>query len=185
MTVADEIFEIFEKRGAGAYFGEPVSQLEHALQAAHFAAEERAPEELIAAALLHDLGHLIEDLPEDIAEHGIDARHEEIGQAWLEQRFAAGVCEAVLLHVAAKRYLCATEPAYLETLSPASVLSLRLQGGPMSSEEVETFERNPYFKSAVRLRKWDDRAKVEGLQTESLASYRSLLDSQAMQSRVL
>jgi [1-hydroxy-2-(trimethylamino)ethyl]phosphonate dioxygenase len=179
MSVADEILEVFEKRGAGAYFGEPVSQMEHALQAAHFAEKENAPAHLVVAALVHDIGHLLEETPEDIADHGIDAKHEEIGQAWLQKRFGPEVWEPVFLHVAAKRYLCATDHAYLGKLSPASVLSLKLQGGPMSETEVRRFESNRFSQEAVQLRRWDDLAKVQGLRTAPLNDYRSLIEATA------
>ena len=177
MTVADEIFSLFETKGEDSYFGEPVSQLEHALQAAHFAQQEGATPELVAAALLHDIGHIAEDMPEDIADHGIDAHHEDLGQAWLAKRFGPEVYEPVRLHVAAKRYLCATEPEYFAKLSPASVQSLQLQGGPMSREEISRFETSPFFKDAVRLRHWDDLAKIPGLETAGMQSYRHLIES--------
>jgi [1-hydroxy-2-(trimethylamino)ethyl]phosphonate dioxygenase len=150
--------------------------LEHALQAAHFAREERAPDYLVIAALLHDIGHLVEDTPEDTADLGIDARHEEIGEAWLARRFGPEVYEPVHLHVAAKRYLCATDPHYFSRLSPASVQSLQLQGGPMSADEIAVFESNQYFQEAVRLRLWDDKAKVPGFATAELPSYRRIID---------
>lgn len=176
MTVADKIIAIFAKKGQTAYFGEPVSQLEHALQAAHFATRDNAPDELVVAALLHDIGHLIHELPEDIADQGIDARHEQIGEVWLSKRFGSGVCEPVRLHVAAKRYLCATDPEYLSRLSTASVQSLHLQGGAMQAQDVTSFESNPHFREAVRLRLWDDEAKIPALRTAELASYRNLIN---------
>ena len=182
MTTADQIFTIFKERGQSAYLGEPVSQLEHALQAAHFAEQNHAPAPLIVAALLHDIGHLIEELPEDIAEQGIDARHEEIGHDWLMARFPPSVCDPVFLHVAAKRYLCATDTAYLGQLSPASVLSLKLQGGPMSPAEVSAFEEHEFFQQAVQLRRWDDQAKIEGLSTVPLSHYRELIEQTALAS---
>jgi len=177
MSVTDEILAVFESRGANSYFGEPVSQMEHALQAAQFAQQERAPAHMVVAALLHDIGHLLEEIPEDIAEHGVDAKHEEIGQAWLKERFGPEVCEPVFLHVAAKRYLCATNQAYLGKLSPASVLSLKLQGGPMSESEVAQFESRRFSREAVRLRHWDDLGKVQGLNTPSLEDYRELIEA--------
>jgi len=183
MGVYDEIAEVFEKRGAGAYFGEPVSQLEHALQAAHFATEEKAPDAMVVAALLHDIGHLLEEVPEDIAEQGIDAHHEQIGLAWLQKRFESEVSEPVYLHVAAKRYLCATNAEYLGKLSPASVLSLKLQGGPMSDAQVKEFEGHRYFREALRLRLWDDRSKIEGLATAPLESYVSMIEAAAHRSK--
>jgi phosphonate degradation associated HDIG domain protein len=171
MTVADEVTAIFSARGKASYFGEPVSQLEHALQAAHFARQEQAPDRLVVAALLHDIGHLVEDTAEDTADLGIDARHEEIGESWLARRFGPEVCQPAHLHVAAKRYLCATDALYFSRLSPASVQSLGLQGGPMSADEIAAFESNQYFREAVRLRHWDDEAKVPGLATADLLSY--------------
>jgi phosphonate degradation associated HDIG domain protein len=176
-VVLEEIQSVFEKRGAGAYFGEPVSQLEHALQAANFAEKEQASEHLIVAALLHDIGHLLEEIPEDIAEQGVDAKHEEIGQAWLEKRFGPEVYEPVHLHVSAKRYLCATDKFYLGKLSLASALSLKLQGGPMSRDEVAAFESNRFYREAVRLRLWDDLAKVKGARVPPLDHYREMINA--------
>jgi [1-hydroxy-2-(trimethylamino)ethyl]phosphonate dioxygenase len=171
MSVAQEIVRIFETRGASSYLGEPVSQLEHALQTAHHARQARASESLVAAALLHDIGHLLEDIAEEAAERGIDARHEVVGQTWLERRFAPQVHEPVRLHVAAKRYLCATDRAYLAQLSEASILSLKVQGGPMSSAQVAEFEGHRFFLDAVRLRRWDDLAKVKGAEVPLLSHY--------------
>jgi predicted HD phosphohydrolase len=113
MSIADEIFKIFESRGDDSYFGEPVSQVEHALQAAFQAEREGADDSLIVAALLHDVGHLLHDLPENIADQGIDAHHEELSEAWLSHHFGPEITEPVKLHVAAKRYLCAVDPDYL------------------------------------------------------------------------
>jgi len=177
--VADEILEIFAKKGETAYYGEDVSQLEHALQAARCAEEQHANDALIVAALLHDIGHILEDIPEDTADLGIDAKHEEIGQDWLANRFAKDVVEPVYLHVSAKRYLCATDGTYLGKLSPASVQSLALQGGVMSPEEIQSFEKNEFYREAVELRKWDDQAKIPGLATRKLEDYRELLNSVA------
>src|SRR5215471_15796700 len=109
--------------------------------------------------LLHDVGHMIHDLGEDPAGRGIDDVHEERGATWLAERFGAGVSEPVRMHVAAKRYLCAVESDYFGKLSPDSVRSLGLQGGPMSADEVEDFRRNPLHAEAVRLRRYDEAAK--------------------------
>jgi phosphonate degradation associated HDIG domain protein len=176
MTVSDEILQLFEEKGEGSYFGEPVSQTEHALQSAFFAEQERAPDALVAAALLHDIGHLLHDEGEDVADRGVDTVHEEAGEQWLTKYFGQAVCEPVKLHVAAKRYLCATRADYLAELSPASRQSLQLQGGPMSSEEEAAFRGNKYFEAAVKLRLWDDRAKIAGLVVPRLEYYRALLD---------
>jgi phosphonate degradation associated HDIG domain protein len=176
MSVADEIFAMFARRGADAYFGERVSMTEHMLQAAFFAQAEAAPPSLIVAALLHDIGHLVEDVPEDIADWTEDAHHEAVGGRWLAQRFAPQISEPVRLHVPAKRYLCATDPDYFAKLSPASVITLELQGGPMSKREAEQFEAESFHSDAVRVRRWDDQGKIAGLATPQLAEYRALLD---------
>jgi phosphonate degradation associated HDIG domain protein len=175
MNIVDEVCELFASKGHAAYVGEPVSQLEHALQAAHHAEAADAADALVVAALLHDVGHLLHKLPEDAANHGIDTRHEKIGQAWLARYCGAEVTEPVRLHVPAKRYLCATDAAYLAQLSPASTQSLRLQGGPFTSDEVRQFERNPHYRAAVTLRRWDDLAKVPGMPVPALDHYRPRL----------
>lgn len=176
MSLADEIFDIFTRRGADAYFGERVSMIEHGLQAAYFAREENAPPELILAALLHDIGHLIEPAPDELADWTSDARHELSGADWIARRLPAAVAEPVRLHVPAKRYLCATDPSYTAMLSDASIVTLRLQGGPMSDHEVLQFEKNPFHRQAVRLRLWDDQGKVAGLKTPGLHEYRGLIE---------
>jgi len=175
MTIIDQFFSLFRTKGQGAYFGEAVTETEHALQCAHLAEKSAANDELIVAALLHDVGHLLHDLPENIAEQGRDARHEEGGADWLAVHFGPAVVDPVRLHVAAKRYLCAVEPSYLLALSPASQLSLRLQGGPFNPHEVGRFEREPWFRSAVAVRRWDDEAKVPGLVVADLEHYRGYL----------
>src|SRR5579884_2586321 len=119
-TIVDEIFDCFARRGAEEYFGEDVTQQEHALQAAFLAEQAGAPDSLVAAALVHDIGHLIHTEGEDIADRGVDARHEDVGEQWLAGRFGPEVTEPVKLHVAAKRYLCATDPEYRSRLSAAS-----------------------------------------------------------------
>ena len=177
MSVMDEIVELFTRRGAEAYFGERVTMAEHSLQAAYFAQSCQASASLVAAALLHDVGHLVDDVPEDLKDWVSDARHEESGSAWLSRFFGPAVCDPVRLHVPAKRYLCATEPAYFLELSPASVHTLALQGGAMSSSEVALFELEPYFREAVLLRKWDDQGKIAGMKTPSLESFRGLVES--------
>src|SRR5438309_8788853 len=116
------IFEAFDAHGDQLYIGEPVSMTEHMLQAAYAAEQDGAGPTLVAAALLHDYGHLIHDLPEDSAEHGVDTRHEDVGFDFLARHFPPAVVDPVRLHVAAKRYLCAVEPKYLEQLSDASRL---------------------------------------------------------------
>jgi phosphonate degradation associated HDIG domain protein len=175
--VIQAIFAAFSSRGSTAYLGEPVSLTEHMLQTALAAERDGADPALVASALLHDFGHLVHELPEDSAEHGVDTLHEEAGAAWLEEHFVPRVTEPLRLHVLAKRYLCATEPEYLAALSPASELSLALQGGPCSPDEVAAFERNPFAEEAVRLRRWDDVGKIEGLETPPLEHYRAALQA--------
>jgi phosphonate degradation associated HDIG domain protein len=165
----------FAKRGHEGY-GEGVSQLEHALQCAVFAERDGAVESLIVATLLHDIGHMLHDLPEDIADQGVDTVHESLGSAWLSQHFGPEVSEPVRLHVAAKRYLAAAEPAYLNVLSDASKLSLKLQGGPMSADEQHCFASERFFKEAVDLRRWDDEGKIVGLETPGLAHFEPMIE---------
>ena len=179
MSVAEEVLSLYDRLGASAYFGEHVSMTEHGLQAAHFARVQGAPDTLVVAALLHDVGHLLETVPDAIEDWISDARHEEVGARWLAQRFAADVSEPVRLHVLAKRYLCATDPHYLAQLSAASVHTLKLQGGPMSTTEVARFEEQPCHREAVRVRRWDDQGKVAGLKTPGLREYAALIDSLA------
>ena len=180
----DQLAELFATRGRAAYFGEAVSEAEHALQAADLAAKAGADDALIVAALLHDVGHLLHGLDESIADRGLDGRHEDAGHAWLVGRFGPEVAEPVRLHVAAKRYLCAVDPTYLDGLSPSSVKSLHLQGGPMSATEVAAFERHPHHAAAVRLRRWDDGAKVPGLVVPPFDDYRDRIAAVALPTEV-
>ena len=165
-----DIYAAFARRGNEAY-GEGVSQLDHALQCAAFAELDGASGALIAATLLHDIGHLLHDLPDDVADQGIDTQHESTGSAWLSQYFGLDVTEPVRLHVAAKRYLAAVEPGYFEKLSEASKLSLRIQGGPMSPEQAREFEAERYFEDAVKLRRWDEEGKIVSYQGPALAHF--------------
>jgi phosphonate degradation associated HDIG domain protein len=181
MTTADEVIQLMKQRGNAAYFGEPISQLEHALQAAcHATRATGSPRELVLAALLHDIGHLLHDLPEGAADDGIDTLHEIAGYEWLLTRFGPSVAEPVRHHVAAKRYLCRIEPEYLARLSPASIQSLALQGGPLTWDEAREFETLPYYREAVMLRRWDDKAKTPGMAAPALEEYREMLSSAAM-----
>jgi len=175
MSAVSEIRAAFAKRGHEGY-GEGVSQLEHALQCAVVAQRDGASEPLIVATLLHDIGHMLHDLPEDIADQGIDTEHESLGSAWLSQHFGPEVSEPVRLHVAAKRYLSAKEPGYFDLLSEASKLSLRLQGGPMTSPEADRFAGERFFAEAVKLRHWDDEGKIVGMATPDLGHFEPMIE---------
>jgi|SRR5579863_2777465 len=177
MTPIEQIFERFELHGSDDYGSDRVRQLEHALQCATLAEEEGAAPELITAALLHDVGHLVHDLGAAPAARGIDDRHEELGRAWLERWFGPAVTEPVRLHVDAKRYLTATDAGYFATLSFGSVRSLELQGGPFTPEMAEGFIGRPHATDAVRLRRWDEGAKVPGKVTPDLAHFRRYIEA--------
>lgn len=157
--VRQELLDIFTSRATKRYGLSAINQLQHALQAAALAEADDAPPATVLASLLHDVGHMIHQLGEDPAGRGIDDVHEERGAAWLAERFGPEVSEPVRLHVAAKRYLCAVEPDYFAKLSPDSVRSLGLQGGPMSAGEIDDFRRHPLYAEAVRLRRYDEAAK--------------------------
>jgi [1-hydroxy-2-(trimethylamino)ethyl]phosphonate dioxygenase len=172
---ADDILSIYNKGGSSLYFGEPVTVADHGLQSAFFAREAGASDALVLAALLHDVGHLIDSAPDDIDEWVSDAHHEIIGSRWLSFHFGPEVYEPVRLHVPAKRYLCATDSHYARLLSTASVQTLKLQGGPMSREEVASFENEPYCREAVLLRRCDDQGKIQGLKTPGFDHYHELI----------
>ena len=170
MSTLNQIHHAFARRGHEAY-GEGVSLTAHSVQCAAFAERAGAGTAAITAALLHDIGHLLLDLPEDVADSGVDTQHESVGSAWLSQYFGPEVTEPVRLHVAAKRYLALAEPGYLEKLSDASMLSLKLQGGPMTIHQSQAFERERYFAEAVRLRRWDEEGKITGYEGPGVAHF--------------
>lgn len=169
-----EIFALFERFG-GLGYGEHVSQLSHMLQSAHFAREAGEGDAMIAAALLHDVGQFINDAGEAAGRNGVDARHEVLGAAYLARAFPPEITEAVRLHVDAKRYLCVAEPGYEDSLSAASKLSLKLQGGPFTADEAAAFREQPYAEEAIRLRRYDDLGKQPDLAVMPLGDYRRLL----------
>jgi [1-hydroxy-2-(trimethylamino)ethyl]phosphonate dioxygenase len=175
-TIVPFIADIFERRGAEEYLGEPVTLSEHMLQGAWFAEEEGAPDELVVAALLHDIGHYTSEFGTYTPDDREDRHHDDAGADVLEPFFPRVVTECVRLHVAAKRYLCATDRSYFTKLSPASVHTLSLQGGPMSEEEVAQFRANPFHEEAVRVRLWDEQGKVPGMKTRRFRDYVPLLE---------
>lgn len=173
-TIA-QILEVFQERGHRRY-GEHVTELQHALQCASMAQDAGEAPEIVGACLLHDFGHLLHDLGEDIAERGIDARHEHVGANRLAAVFVAEVVEPIRMHADAKRYLCWKEADYLAGLSEASLRSLELQGGPMTDAEARAFEGHPHFERAIRVRRYDDLGKQRDLVTPDLESFRPVLD---------
>lgn len=174
-TIVDEVLELFRNGGDSLYGGEGVTQLEHGLQAAWLGEQAGADSDLIVASLLHDVGHLLHDLPDDAPDQGIDDVHERLGADWLRSRFPDTVLEPVRLHVESKRYLCAVESGYWEELSEPSKVSLELQGGRMSEAECEAYRAGEHFDAAIRLRRWDDEAKVVGLETPPLSHFETHL----------
>jgi phosphonate degradation associated HDIG domain protein len=162
---------LYETEGRRRYGLESISQCEHALQTAALAEANREPSAMILAALLHDVGHLIAGTGEDVAKEGIDDRHEMIGAGWLDARLGQSVSAPVRLHVAAKRYLCAADASYMASLAPDSVLSLSLQGGPMSEQEVAAFLAEPFAQDAIRLRRLDEMAKDPDARTPPIEHF--------------
>jgi phosphonate degradation associated HDIG domain protein len=172
-----ELFAWLEEAGASRY-DEQVTQLEHALQTAAIVAQSGAAPTLIAAALLHDVGHLLAREHAGNADFlAVDREHEQVGADWLGRFFPAAVAEPVRLHVPAKRYLCAIDPTYRRGLSLASERSLIVQGGPMPDEEAARFAASPGAEDAVRLRRADDQGKVLGRMSPPLETYAGLLHS--------
>ena len=172
----DRILELLAQLGADRYGGEEVTQLAHALQCATFAQQSGADDSLVAAALLHDIGHLVNPKDEGAAARGIDAAHEKVGAAFLARWFGPAVTAPIAQHVNAKRYLCQAEDGYFGKLSDESVRSLAVQGGPYSAAEAAAFRARPYAEAAVALRRWDELAKDPEMKTPSLADFRPVLE---------
>ena len=170
LRIAD-IDKLFRDHGHIGYSGEGVSQLEHALQSAQLAEQAEAPIELVTAAFLHDLGHLLNLQGETPTQRGIDDQHQYFAIPFLRPLFRPTVIEPIRLHVDAKRALCAAEPEYYEGLSEDSKRSLTLQGGIFSREEVAAFLAKPHAEDAMRVRRWDDAAKVPGRVTPPIDHY--------------
>jgi len=166
-----KIADLIEMKADGPYGLANINQRQHALQAAWLAEQAGLSDAMVAAALLHDIGHMVHDLGQNPADDGVDDEHERLGYEFLTSMFGPEVTEPVRLHVAAKRYLCAVEPDYFAKLSRDSVLSLSLQGGPMSAEEVAEFEAVAEYADAVQLRRFDEQSKVKGLETPPAAHF--------------
>jgi len=171
-AVAGKVLSLYRDLG-GERYDEVVTQTQHGLQCAMLAERAGALEPLVAAALLHDIGHLLEPPPSE-GSNG-DPRHEAVGAHHLDRWFGHDVTRPIALHVAAKRYLCAIDSDYHDGLSPASVQSLAVQGGPFTDTQVDAFENTSGWHDAVRLRRWDDEAKQINVRTRGLDEYRDLL----------
>ena len=182
-TIIPFLTGIFERRGAEEYLGEPVTIGQHMLPAAHFASRDGHGEDVVVAALLHDIGHFTGDfIGKPLAsgtvflEDETDRKHENAGAAVLEPFFPTLVVDCCRYHVAAKRYLCAREPGYFDMLSEASVHSLRLQGGPMGDAEADAFAAHPHFDAIIAVRRYDEAGKGIVMEVPPFASYLSMLE---------
>ncbi len=174
-TIVAVLADIFARRGGQEYLGEAVTMSEHMLQAAHFAEQAGQPEALVVAALLHDIGHFTSEFGTYSRADVLDKHHEDAGADMLAPFFPQLVTDCVRYHVAAKRYLCATRPEYVKRLSPASVHTLALQGGPMDPHEVVWFEANPHIRDIIKVRVYDEAGKQAGMQTRPFAYYAPML----------
>lgn len=173
--VFNEISELFSQNSAREYLGEDVTLVEHMLQAGTQAVEDGAEAELIVAALLHDIGHLLIPDALEMQESEIDAHHDEVGFEWISARFPREVALPVKLHVAAKRYLVTTNPEYEGQLSAASILTMRLQGGLMSEEELIQYAENEFSEEGIQIRLWDDESKVRDSEHLLLEDFRGYI----------
>ncbi|MFO0912251.1 MAG: HD domain-containing protein [Pirellulales bacterium] len=173
-ATVERIRELFRERGGMRYGVEAVTQLQHALQSASLARKSGASSRLVVAALLHDIGHLLPESEAGVVEqHGLDDAHEHRGFVWVAARFPAEVADPIRLHVAAKRYLCTVDGSYRDRLSPTSLQSFLDQGGEMSPAELAEFEREPGFREALLVRRWDDTAKESDRRTPELDDFLS------------
>ncbi|MBN35021.1 MAG: hypothetical protein CMM46_09635 [Rhodospirillaceae bacterium] len=176
-NVIDKIEALFAVIMEQSYLGEPVTVGEHMLQCAACARRDDAPDALVAAALLHDVGYYVDPDPDNANETVAEKRHDRAAPCVLESFFPPEVTEPVRLHVDAKRYLCAIEPSYRERLSDASIHTMSLQGGIMTDEDARTFGSQPFSDDAVRLRRWDDEGKNPETVAPGFATYRAMLES--------
>jgi len=181
--IVDEIFSLYENHGNADYIGEPVSQLEHMCQAAQLAEEEGHDDEVVLAAFFHDIGHLCEFImPVELMEGVGVLDHESIGQEYLVKKgFSERIAKLVKSHVEAKRFLTFKFPEYFEKLSDASKLTLQHQGGRMNAEEAEAFEADPMFDIYIKMRTWDDLAKITNKALPDLNRYKQMAISHLMQ----
>jgi len=175
--ITAEIFDLYENYGGAEYAGEKVSQLEHMVQAAQLAEEQGSEEEVILAAFLHDIGHISEAAKGDNQMDGFGIRdHEELGAEFLQKKgFSKRIVRLVESHVEAKRYLTVRDPGYYAQLSEASKKTLEYQGGPMTEDEADAFEKYPLFSLIINMRKWDEQAKIEKKPLPDLTHYKKMM----------
>jgi len=175
--IADEIMNFYQQHGGEEYAGEKLTQLEHMVQAAQLAEEQGYDDEVILAAFLHDVGHLCEPGHGDNEMDGFGIKdHEEIGAEFLKSKgFSKKIVRLVQSHVEAKRYLTLKNPSYYEQLSEASKKTLEYQGGRMEEDEASAFEQYPLFDLIIKMRKWDEQAKIEHKRIPDLNLYRQMI----------
>lgn len=174
----EALCDLFEAEGSREYLGEQVSMEQHMLQTGSAVRRAGASRALVVAAVAHDVGHFTGVVRGRDLMGGTDDHHDEAAATWLGRWFAAAVTEPVRLHVAAKRYLCAVDPAYHDRLSEASTYTMGVQGGPMSAEEAEEFARLPFAQDAVELRRWDDLGKDPAVARLTLADFRAEIEAE-------
>ena len=175
MNVIEKIIDKFQNNKS-LYIGEKVTIAEHMIQSAMMAEKIKSKDTLICSCLLHDYGHFILDDPDELVREKKDGKHEDVGYEYLKKYFKEEIVEPIKNHVLAKRYL-ARDQKYFNILSPASITSLKLQGGLMSDDEAQTFEKNKYFKDSIKLRRFDEAAKNEGVKIKDIIEYKSLLQA--------
>ena len=174
-SVLATIERLYTAHGTLVY-GEQVNQIQHAMQCASLAQASGSTDAMVAAAMLHDIGHMLHGDAATALDTGEDDRHESLGADWLARWFGDDVVQPVALHVQAKRYLCARDPGYLEGLSRVSTRTLHLQGGPMQPAEAEAFERLPHARNAIDLRRWDDLGKKADCETAPLSHFMTVIE---------
>lgn len=180
MSAYSDVESLFNSSVGAEYLGEDITLVEHMIQCAELAIAEGSPDWLVVAALLHDIGHMLIPDAEEAQNSGVDRHHDEVGAEWIAARFPENVVEAVRLHVEAKRYLVTTDPTYVEKLSEASQITLKLQGSEMTPAEVEAFATTPFAEEAIQLRIWDDLGKVRGASQSSIEKFKPYIDSVAL-----
>lgn len=180
MSAYLEVKELFELAKAEEYLGEDITLVEHMIQCAENARTDNAPDWLIVAALLHDIGHLLVPDAASAQDSGIDMHHDDVGAEWISKRFPNNIVQVVRLHVDAKKYLVATDVAYFDNLSEASQITLEIQGGVFSDSEATDFIQQQFAHEAVLLRKWDDAGKVRGAALATIEDFEDLINEVAL-----